>query len=162
MDAHLRFLAQRFEQSIHALDERVEELHVTRPPFFQFKARQLAITEEHRLEAESLNAHKDAHRVDEARQQVEHLIVAKLSQLILALDPESAADAAGILEATRKFARANWVDEEQNDQSFPYILEELAKVSAPPVAAPAIGSVYGQDEHPKAVPQGDPWENAAD
>lgn len=162
MDAHVRFLSQRFEQSIHALEERHEFLRVTRPPFFQIQKHQLAITEEHRLEAETLTAQKDAHRVDEAKGEVERILIVKLSKLILVLDPESAEIAGEILEDTRKFARANWLDEEQNDQAFPYILEELQKLAAPPPDAPAISSVYGQDEHPKAVAQGDPWANAAD
>jgi len=162
MDAHLRLLSQRYQQSIHALVAREEFLRVTRPPFFQPKLRQLAITEEHKLEAQKLTAQADAHRVEDARQQVDHIIVVKLSQLILALDPGSAECAGQILEDTRKFARLHWLDEDQNDQALPYILEELKKVAAPPPAAPAIASVYGQDEHPKAVPQGDPWANAAD
>ena len=162
MDAHLIFLAQRFDLSIHALEERVEYLRVTRPPFFQPKIRQLAITEEQKLAAQALTAQNDAHRVEVAKQQVERIIVAQLSKLILALDPESVMEAGAILENTRTFARANWLDEDQNDQAFPYILEELQKVAAPPPEAPAVGSVYGQDEHPKAVPQGDPWANAAD
>jgi hypothetical protein len=162
MDAHLRFLAQRYEQSIHALEEREEFLRVTRPPFFQPKTRQLAITEEHRVEAEKLTAQADAHRVEEARQQVERILVAKLSTLILALDRDSVELAGEILEDTRKFARLHWLDEEQNDQAFPYILEELGKVTAPPPEAPVVASVYGQDDHPKAVPAGDPWANAAD
>lgn len=162
MDAHLIFLAQRFDQSIHALEERVEYLRVTRPPFFQPKTRQLAITEEQKLEAQALTAQNDAHRVEEAKQQVERIIVGKLSKLILALDPDSAVDSGEILENTRKFARANWLDEDQNDQAFPYILEELQKVAEPPPLAPVVSSVYGQDEHPKAVPQDDAWANAAD
>lgn len=164
MDAHLRYLAQRYEQSIHALEEREEFLRVTRPPFFQPKTRQLAITEEHRVASEKLTAQADAHRVEAAKQQVERILVAKLSALILALDPESAANAGEILEDTRKFARLNWLDEAQNDQAFPYILEELGKVAAAPPAAPApvITSVYGKDDHPKAIPANDPWANAAD
>ena len=162
MDAHVRFLSQRYEQSIHALEEREEFLRVTRPPFFQPKTRQLAITEEHRVAAEKLNAQADAHRVEAARQQVERILIVKLSKLILVLDPESAEISGEILEDTRKFARANWLDEDQNDQAFPYILEELQKLEAPPPDAPAISSVYGQDEHPKAVAAGDPWANAAD
>jgi hypothetical protein len=157
MDAHLRFLAQRFAQSIHALEEREQFLQVTRPPFFQPKLRQLAVTEEHRVEAQKLSAQADAHRVDDAARKVERILVAKLSQLILALDPESAPDAAEILENTRKFARLNWLDEEQNDQAFPYILEELAKAEAPPPETPVIATVYSKDEHPKAVATGDPW-----
>ena len=162
MDAHLRLLAQRYEQSIHALEERVEFLRVTRPPFFQVKTRQLSITEEHKLEAAKLTAEGDAHRVDDAKQQVEHILVAKLSQLILALDRESAVSASEILEEARKFARANWLDEDQNDQAFPYILEELSKTAVPPPEAPVLVSTYGQDEHPKAVARNDPWANAAD
>ena len=162
IDAHVIFLAQRFEQSIHALEERIEYLRVTRPPFFQPKIRQLAITEEQKLEAQALTAQNDVHRVEAAKQQVERIVVAKLSKLILALDPESAKESAEILENTRRFARANWLDEDQNDQAFPYILEELKKVEAPPPEAPVVTSVYGQDEHPKAVPQNDPWANAAD
>jgi hypothetical protein len=162
MDAHLRLLSQRYEQSIHALAEREEFLRVTRPPFFQPKTRQLAITEEHRIAGEKLTAEADAHRVEDAKKQVEHIVIAKLSKLILALDPESAAIAGEILEDTRKFARINWLDEDQNDQAFPYIIEELKKVEAPPPAAPAVASVYGQDEHPKAVAANDPLANAAD
>ena len=162
MDAHVRFLAQRYDQSIHALAEREEFLRVTRPPFFQPKTRQLAITEEQRVASEKLTAQADAHRVEEAKQQVERIVVAKLSKLILALDPESAEIAGDILEDTRKFARVNWLDEDQNDQAFPYILEELSKVAAPPPEAPVVASVYGKEEHPKAVPAGDPWANAAD
>ena len=162
MDAHLRFLSQRYAQSIHALEEREEFLRVTRPPFYQPKTRQLAITEEHRVESEKLTAQADAHRVEDAKEQVEHILVAKLSRLILALDPESAAIAGEILEDTRKFARLHWLDEDQNDQAFPYILDELKKETAAPPAAPVLASVYGQEEHPKAVPAGDPWANAAD
>mgnify|MGYP001553585395 FL=1 len=161
MDAHLRLLAERYDRSIHELEEQQEYLRVTRPPFFQMQKRQLSITEEHRLEAEELTAQKDAHRVADARQQVEHVIVVKLSRLILAFDPESAMLSGEILENARKFARANWLDEEQNDHAFPYILEELAKISAPPPEAPAIAGLYGQDEHPKAIPATDPWANAA-
>jgi hypothetical protein len=162
MDAHLRLLAERSNRTIHDLEERQEFLRTTRPPFFQIQKRQLVITEEHRLEAASLTAHTDAHRVHDAKQQVEHHLIAKLSRLILALDPESAEIAGDILEGTRAFARAHWLDETQNDQAFPYILEELAKLSAPPPPAPAMASVYGHDEHPKAIPAGDPWANAAD
>lgn len=162
MDAHVRLLSQRFEQGLHALEEQQEILHTTRPPFFQIQKRQLHLTEEHRLEAETLTAQKDAQRVEEARQKIERILVAKLSKLILALDPESAESAAEILESTRKFAHANWLDEDQNDQAFSYIAEELSKVEAPPPEAPVLVSVYGQDEHPKAVPKNDPWANAAD
>lgn len=162
MDAHLRLLAERYNRSIHDLEARQEFLRATRPPFFLVQKRQLVITEEHRLEAETHNAHQDAHRVDEAKHRVEHLLVVKLSQLILALDPESAEIAGDILEGTRGFARAHWLDVDQNDQAFPYILEELAKISAPPLDAPAMASIYGEDEHPKAVPGSDPWANAAD
>jgi len=162
MDAHLRFLAQRYEQSIHSLEEREEFLRVTRPPFYQPKTRQLAITEEHRVEAAKLTAQADAHRVEEAKQKIERILVAKLSKLILALDPESAVIAGEILEETRKFARMHWLDEDQNDQALPYILEELGKEVAPPPEAPVVASVYGADEHPKAIPANDPWANAAD
>ena len=163
MDAHLRLLSRRFEQSIHALEERHEFLRVTRPPFFHPQKRQLAITEEHRLEAEENSAHKNADRVNDARRQVEHLLVVRLSELILALDRESVVLAGEILEDTRKFADAHWLDETQNDQAFPYILEELSKLDAAATPAPAVAaSVYGKDEHPKAVVPGDPWANAAD
>ena len=67
-----------------------------------------------------------------------------------------------ILENTRKYARLHWLDESQNEQSFAYIEEELRKLDTPPPEAPVISSVYGQDEHPKAVPANDPWANAAD
>lgn len=161
MDAHLRFLSERYERGIHDLEERQEFLRVTRPPFFQLQKRQLAITEEHRLEAENLTAHKDAHRVDEAREQVEHILAVKLTTLIVTLDRECVDITDEIMADTRKFARANWLDEDQNDQAFPYILEELQKFAAPS-DAPVVASVYGQDEHPKAIAQGDPWANAAD
>lgn len=162
LDAHVRFLSQRFAESIHALEEREEELRVTRPPFFQPKFRQLAITEEHRIAGERLNAMADAARVEEARQKVERILIAKLSHAIFVLDPESAVDAAAILESTRKYARMYWLDETQNDQTFAYIVDQLKKVEAPPPEAPVIASVYGADEHPKAVPANDPWANAAD
>jgi hypothetical protein len=162
MDAHLQLLQQRYAASIKAMVERLEFLRVTRPPFFQVKKRQLAITEEQKLASQELTVEADAHRVEEAARKLDRLIVVKLSELILALDPESAPAAGEILESTRKYARLHWLDEDQNDQAFPYIQEELAKLEAPPPEAPAVGSVYGRDEHPKAVPAGDPWANAAD
>jgi hypothetical protein len=162
MEAHLRLLAVRYNRTIHDLEVRQEFLRATRPPFFQIQKRPLVITEEHRLAAAALTAHTDAHRVHDAKQQVEHHLIAKLSRLILALDPESAEIAGDILEGTRAFARAHWLDETQNDQALPYILEELAKLSAPPPPAPAMASVYGHDEHPKAIPASDPWANAVD
>lgn len=162
MDAHLRFLLQRYLQAIHSLEEQQEELRVTRPPFFQYKTRQLSITEEHRVEAQAMTAHNDAERVAAAANQVEHILVSKLSKLIMALDPESAEIAGQIIESTRAYARLQWLDEDQNDQAFPYILEELKKAGAPAPNAPVLASVYGEDEHPKAVPAGDPWASAAD
>jgi hypothetical protein len=162
MDAHLRFLAQRFGQSIQALDEKLEQLRVTRPPFFQVKTRQLAVTEEHKVASQALSVQADAKRVREAMEKMDRIIVGKMSKMILALDPESARDAAEILDTIRKFARVNWLDEEQNDQAFPYIIEELDKVTAPPPETPVIAPVYGATEHPKDVPRGDPWANAAD
>ena len=110
MDAHVRFLAQRYAQGIHALEEKQEELRVTRPPFFHYKTRQLFITEEHKLAAQELSARTDAHRVDEAEQQIERILVAKLSKLILAFEPESAEIAGEILEDARKYARLHWLD----------------------------------------------------
>lgn len=162
LDAHVRFLSQRFAASINALSEREEELRVTRPPFFQPKFRQVAITEEHRIAGEKLRAMADATRVEEARQKVERILIAKLSQAILVLDPESAVDAGDILESTRRYARLYWLDENQNDETFAYIVDQLKKVEAPPPEAPVIASVYGKDEHPKAIPASDPWANAAD
>lgn len=162
MDAHLRLLQQRFAASIHAMEERLEFLRVTRPPFFQVQKRQLAISEEQKLAAQELSVQADAHRVEEAAKKLERMIVKKLSALILALDPERAPEAAETLENTRNFARVNWLDEEQNDQALTYILEELAKLEEPPPETPVLASTYGQDEHPKAVPAGDPWANAAD
>lgn len=162
MDAHLRLLVHRFDESIHALEARAEYLRVTRPPFFQPKTRQLAITEEHKLEATALSAHADEDRVAATAKQVERIIVAKLSKLILAFDPESAEIAGQIIEDTRKYARLHWLDEDQNDQAYPFIVEEVEKMNAPPPEAPVIAGVYGQDEHPKDVPQGDPWANAGD
>jgi hypothetical protein len=162
MDAHLRLLLHRFAQSILALEERQEFLRVTRPPFFQVQKRQLSITEEQKLAAQELTAQADAHRVEEAAQKLERILVRKLSTLILALDPESAPNAGEILAATRKFAENNWLDEEQNDEAFQYIMEELDKTEAPPPETPVLAGVYGHDEHPKAIPAGDPWANAAD
>ena len=89
----MRFLSQRFAERIHALEEREEELHVTRPPFFHPKLRQLAITEEHKIVGEKLNVKADADRVEVARQKVERILIAKFSKLILVLDPESAVEA---------------------------------------------------------------------
>lgn len=164
LDAHVRLLSQRFAASILALEEQEEELRVTRPPFFHPKFRQLAITQEHRVAGEKLNAMADAARVEEARHRVERILIAKLSKLILVLDPESAVDAGEILEDTRRYARVHWLDETQNDQTFAYIVDQLRKEDAPPPEAPAhvITSVYGRDEHPKAIPANDPWANAAD
>jgi hypothetical protein len=162
LDAHVRLLSQRFAASILALEEQEEELRVTRPPFFHPKFRQLAITEEHRVAGAKLNAMADAARVEEARSKVEHVLIAKLSKLILVLDPESAVDASEILDDTRRYARMHWLDEAQNDQTFAYIVEQLKKLEAPPPETPVVSIVYGQDEHPKAIPANDPWANAAD
>jgi hypothetical protein len=93
---------------------------------------------------------------------LEWIIVVKLSALILSLDPESAAIADKVLADAREYARVKWLDEEQNDQAFPYILDELDRLQAPPPDTPVIGSIYGHDEHPKAIPATDPWANAAD
>ena len=94
MEAHLRLLTERYTQSIHALDERVEVLRVTRPPFFQYKTRQLAITEEQKVEAEKMSAQADARRVEDAAKRIERVVVAKFSELILALDRESVVQSA--------------------------------------------------------------------
>lgn len=162
MDAHLRFMLQRFEASIRALEEKQEELRVTRPPFFHYKTRQLAITEEHRLAATTLSAHADADRVAETAKRLDRVLVHQFSELVRALDPPSTAEFAEMLEATRKYARANWLDEDQNDEAYPYIVEQLKKVAAPPPETPVVASVYGHDEHPKAVAANDPWAAAAD
>ncbi len=157
MDGHLRLLAERYALNIHVLDEKVEVLRVTRPPFFQYKTRQLVITEEQKIEAQKLAAQADARRVEEAARRGERIVVAKLSELILALDRDSATEADEILDTARRFARANWVDEQQNDHALPYILDELAKLDAPPPTTPVVASVYGKDQHPKAVATDDPW-----
>ncbi|MBI5768946.1 MAG: hypothetical protein HZA93_14210 [Verrucomicrobia bacterium] len=162
MDAHLRLLQQRFAASIHAMEERLEFLRVTRPPFFQVQKRQLAISEEQRIAAQELSAQRDAHLVDAAAKKLERVIVVKFSALILALDPASAPDAGAMLHNIRNHARLHWLDEEQNDQAFAHIREELAKLEEPPPETPVVASLYGHDEHPKAVPAGDPWANAAD
>jgi hypothetical protein len=162
MDAHLRLLQQRFAAGIHDMEERLKYLRVTRPPFFQVQKRQLAISEEQQIAAQELSARRDAHLVDAAAKKLERVIVVKFSALILALDPASAPDAAAILHNLRNYARLHWLDEDQNDQAFAYISAELAKLEEPPPETPVLASLYGQDEHPKAVPAGDPWANAAD